>query len=193
MKTKFCTLITIAWLLFAFSSCVEKDELKDSSITLGAQANTTVDGFYAVGENKTYTMAEASADQANVDIFCFYELTDAIFNYTCLASPGSSITGIFAGEDAPEAWTTKNVTMFYQTTLTAVQFDAVQDDDALLYSSFVAADARKKAKDVKVDQVWAFKTTDNIYGLIKIKEVTHGNDGSVSFEMKSMFYEESVK
>ncbi len=188
MKTRIFTLAALAFLFASFTACEEKEEVTETKVTLGAQENTATDGFYAVSENKTYTMAEAGDDQTNVDIFCFYELTETVLNYTCLASPGSNITGIFTGEDAPENWATTNVTMFYQTTLTADQFDAVQQEDALLYSSFVSADARKKAKDVQVDQVWSFKTSDDYYGLIKITAVNHGNDGTVSFEMKSMHY-----
>ena len=196
MKTRFYTLLAVAVILFAFTACEEKEEDKTVSVTIGAQANTTIDGFYAVGEDKTYTMTEAKADQANVDIFCFYEYSEAdqIYNYTCLASPGSSITGIFTGEDAPETWTTLNVTRFFKTELTADEFDAVQENDALLYSLFLAADfTNKKAKDVQVDQVWAFHTADDYYGLIKITAVTHETNGSASFEIKKMYYEAPTK
>jgi len=190
MKTKYYTLLMVLCILFAITSCEKDDEVKITKVTLGAQANTSTDGFYAVREDKTYSMTEASADQANIDIFCFYELSETVFNYTCLASPGSGITGIFSGENAPENWTTQNTTRFLQTALTTDEYDAVQENDALLYSLFLAAESTyKKAKNVQVGQVWTFHTADDYFGLIKITGVTAGEDGDVSFEMKSMYYE----
>lgn len=184
MKTKILSLIVLVSLLFAFASCEKKDEVKVISVNLGAQASTTVDGFYAVGEDKTYTMAEACPDSLVIDIFCFYEASTG--NNIALASPGSGITGIFTGETAPEFWKHKNLTMFNITTLTAAQFDAIQDGDEIIATSYDAVNARKKAKDVQVDQVWAFHTEDGYFGLIKIKTVTQGTDGSVLFELKKM-------
>jgi len=190
MKTKYYTLLMVLCILFAITSCEKDDEVKITKVTLGAQANTSTDGFYAVEEDKTYSMTEAGADQANIDIFCFYELSETVSNYTCLASPGSGITGIFTGTNAPENWTTQNTTRFLQTALTTDEYDAVQENDALLYSLFLAAESTyKKAKNVQVGQVWTFHTADDYFGLIKITGVTAGEDGDVSFEMKSMYYE----
>jgi hypothetical protein len=194
MKLKFYSILMVSFIFLAMASCTEEKENWVKTVTLGAQASTTDDGFYAVGENKTYLMSEAYSDSSKIDIFCFYELTESVFNYTCLASPGSGITGIFEGSYAPENWLKKNVTRFFQTSLTAEEFDAVQENDALLYSLFLgAASTYKKAKNVQVDQVWAFHTADNYYGLIKITGVTAGNDGSVTFETKSMYYEATGK
>jgi len=184
MKTRFYTLLTVAVILFAFTACEDKDEDKTVTVTIGAQANTTIDGFYAVGENVTYNMADGCKDSLLVDVFCFYEAETG--NNIALASPGSGITGIFTGNDAPETWLHQNTTKFYLTTLTVANFDAVQENDDLLISSYNDVDARRKAKDVQVDDIWSFKTEDGYYGLLKITAVTQGADGSVSFEIKKM-------
>jgi|WetSurMetagenome_2_1015567.scaffolds.fasta_scaffold05443_2 hypothetical protein len=189
MKIKLYTVLTASLFLFAFASCTKDGDKWPATVTLGAQENTTTGGFYAVGEDKTYTMEKAYSDSTKIDLLCFYELSETVLNYTCLASPGSGITGIFEGDYAPENWISTKLTRFFQTSLTSAEFDAIQENDALLYSQFLgAASTYKKAKNVQVGQVWAFHTADNYYGLINITAVTAGNDGSVSFDVKSMYY-----
>jgi len=94
MRTIIYSFIALSCII-ALSSC-EKEE-KDTKVvaTIGAQSNTTTGGFYSVSKNKVYTQAEAFADQASVDILCFYEAEGG--NNVALASPGSGITGIFTG------------------------------------------------------------------------------------------------
>lgn len=164
------------------SGC-EKDDVKvDKSVTLGAQLNTTVPGFYAVGENKTYTIVQAAADPGKIDLLCFFET--AKDNFTCIASPGSGIKGIFT-TNHPDDWSAKNLTMFCQTTLTVAQFNAAQNGDMLIENSYDSNNSNKKAKDVKVDDVWSFLTADGIYGLILVTDVKQGDSGSVTFKLKT--------
>jgi hypothetical protein len=168
--------------VIALPSC-EKGE-KDTRVvaTIGAQSNTTTGGFYSVSKNKVYTQAEAFADQASVDILCFYEAEGG--NNVALASPGSGITGIFTGDSAPENWTEQNTTWLLNTALTAAQFDALAETDQIIVSSFIEADARRKAKDMQPGLVVSFKTEAGTYGLLKVTEVTQGASGSVKFEVK---------
>lgn len=186
MKNKLMLLIAATAMILTYSSCDKVEEI--SYITLGAQDNTTNDGFLAVGEEKTYTMAEAADDQTDIDIFCFFEGGDT-GNNIALASPGTGITGIFTGEDAPETWTTKNTTYFIKTTLTEEQFTALQEDDEILISSFDEVNARKKAKDLQVGDVWSFRTNDGYYGLILITRVVQGATGKATFIMKTTLVE----
>ena len=181
MKAKFALLMVLPLLAVMISSC-EKDK-EDPSVTLGAQANTTVPGFYSVSLDKTYTMSQAADNSGVVDMLCFYEAETG--NNIALASPGSGITGIFTGDDMPDNWTTKNTTYFFMTSLTATQFDAVQDGDALIETSFDSDNARRKAKDVQIGQVWAFKTQDGTYGLLLATAVTQGTDGTVTFRVRT--------
>lgn len=181
MKKTFALLMILPLVAVMISGC-EKDK-EDPSVTLGAQSNTTVPGFYSVSLDKTYTMSQAADNAGTVDIFCFYEAETG--NNIALASPGSGIDGIFTGDDMPDNWTTKNTTYFFMTTLTATQFEAVQDGDALIGTSFDADNARRKAKDVQVGQVWAFKTQAGTYGLLLATEVTQGTSGTVTFKVRT--------
>lgn len=171
----------LALVAVMISGCEKEKE--DPSVTLGAQANATVPGFYSVSLDKTYTMSQAAANAGVIDILCFYEAEGG--NNISLASPGSGIKGIFTGDDRPDTWSTKNTTFFFLTALTASQFEAVQDGDALIETSFDADNGRKKAKDVQVGQVWAFRTQDGTYGLLLATAVTQGTDGTVTFKLRT--------
>jgi hypothetical protein len=170
-------------ILLSVTSCEKKDEPKNKIVTIGAQENTITGGYYSVADNTVFTQTTAFADQTAIDILCFYEAEGG--NNIALASPGSGITGIFTGDSAPENWTTKRTTYFLNTTLTATQFDALTETDQIIVSSFIEADARRKAKDMQPGLVVAFKTEDGTYGLLKVIEVTQGAGGSVKFEVKT--------
>lgn len=149
-------------------------------VTLGAQGNTSTPGFLSVGLNKLYTLNQANQDQANIDIFCFYEEGNDI----AIGGPGSRISGIFGGEaNDPVNWAVKNGTLFSEvTTLTPEWFDALPDGDAAIQSYY--NDGRKKASRLTAGQIWAIKTQSEKYVLIKIISVTNGATGSVTFEYK---------
>lgn len=181
MKKILSLLLTASLLVFAVSCEKEKEDEKVIA-TIGAQSNATTGGFYSVSEDKVYTQALAFANQAAIDILCFYELAGG--NNIALASPGSGITGIFTGDSAPENWLTQNTTYFLNTALTAAQFDALVETDALIETSFIEADARRKAKDMQPGLVVSFKTADGTFGLLKIIEVEQGAAGKVKFEVK---------
>jgi hypothetical protein len=151
-------------------------------VMIGAQDNTTVGGFYSVSENKVYTQDQAYQNQAAIDIFCFYEASTG--NNIAIASPGSNITGIFTGTSSVENWTTKNTTHFNKTTLTVEQFDALAETDQLIETSFDTANNFRKAKDLKIDDIYAFQVEAGTYGLFKVTEVAQDSIGSVSFEVK---------
>lgn len=148
--------------------------------TLGSQYNTTTGGFYSIDENAVYTIANAFQNQSKIDMFCFWEEG----NDFSIASPGSSINGIFTGAYSFDNWTTKNLTMFCKTSLTAAQFDALAETDNIIVTSFDTANDRKKAKQLQSGDVWAFKTTLSKYGLFKVTAVSSDTTGTVSFAIK---------
>jgi|GEM_PF-545458 len=156
-----------------------------SSITLGAQDNATIPSFlsYTGGVYTTYMQSEAFNNQANIDMFCFYEDTPGHQNFMTLAAPGSNITGIFTGVTSPEMYTTKNLTFFVKTAMLPAAFDAVTND-ALVISSFDPANKFKKAKVLAVGDVYAFQIQSGKYGLLKVVAVTGTTDGSAQFEVK---------
>jgi len=189
MKTKLLSLAAIA-LLFsvAFTGCEKDDPEPTKNIAkLGAQSNTTFGGFLSVSEKKVYTLSLASQNQDKIDILCFYEAETG--NNIALAAPGSNITGIFTGDAAPENWTTKNQTFFTLPTsvITVAQFDALKDGEAIIESYFNAeqTSGNRKAKDMKIDDIWTFKTQSGTFGILKVTAVEQGATGYVEFEYKT--------
>lgn len=156
-----------------------------AGITLGAQNNATIESFLSYSGNAAtkYFQAIAFDHQADIDMFCFYEYTVEHPNYMTLAAPGSNITGIFTGATAPDNYTTKNVTYFTKTTLTAAEFDAVQND-AVVIASFDPDNKFKKAKALAIGEVYSFKLQSGKYGLLKITAVTGVEDGSLQMDVK---------
>lgn len=182
MKKVFYFLMFLTVALFLVTSCDKDDEPEVKKATIGAQANVTNGGFYSVSENKVYTMDAASQNQGVIDILCFYEADNG--NNIAIASPGTGISGIFTGNNAPENWTTLNTTYFNKTALTTAQFDALEETDELIFTSYDTAVDSRKAKDLQIDDIYAFKTQAEAYGLFKVTEVVQGTDGKVAFEVK---------
>jgi len=142
------------------------------AVTIGTQSNTTAKGFLSFSKSTEtqYSQDEAFNHQADIDMFCFYENTDGHVNLMTLAAPGSNIKGIFTGASAPTNYTTKNLTFFVKTTLTATQFDAIQND-AIILASYDPKNQYKKANLLTVGQVYAFQLQSGKKGLYKVTAV----------------------
>jgi hypothetical protein len=157
-----------------------------NSLKFGAQSNTTEKGFgsYSNSNATLYTQDEAFNHQADIDMFCFYENNPPSYvNLMTLAAPGSNIQGIFTGSTSPSNYTTKNITFFVKTTLTAAQFDAIQND-AVILASFDPKNQFKKAKLLTVGDVYAFKLQSGKYGLYKVTAVDGTQTGTLTISVK---------
>jgi len=167
----------------AFVGCDDDDSPSSpfKTVILGAQENTTVDGFYSFNQDETYTLDEAANNQSTIDLFCYY---DADKNKMTLTSAGANIAGIFTGDNAPENWVTQDTTYFHQleTTVLSVELFDLLTKDSDISSYWSNDDPKRKAKQLAVGDIHAFVTEDNYYGILKVTAVVEGNDGYVEFE-----------
>jgi hypothetical protein len=156
-----------------------------TTILMGAQDNVATESFLSFSDNQAtkYFQASAFDNQDKIDIFCFYENTATHQNMMSLGSPGSNITGIFTGASSPDNYTVKNLTRFYKTTLTAAQFDAIEND-AVILDSYNAAESRKKASVLAAGEVYAIYTQSGLTGLIKVIAVTGEETGTLEIAVK---------
>lgn len=154
-----------------------------SGVVLGAQNNTTDNGFMSATTGLTYNMDGAFENQELIDLFCFYEDTPEHQNLMTLAAPGSNITGIFTGEHAPEFYTTQNRTYFVKTDITAAEFDAATTDDLML-TKFDNESKLRKAKKLNADEVYVLLFQNGKYGLLKVISVEGTEDGRLTFDLK---------
>jgi len=159
----------------------------DSYVTvlLGAQDNVATESFLSLSNHAatTYFQAQAFEHQADIDMFCFFENTPDHANMMSLASPGAGITGIFTGASSPDNYTTKNLTWFVKTALTAAQFDAVQND-AVVLDAFDTENDFRKAKVLTAGEVYSFKLQNGKYGLLKVIAVNGEQTGSLEIAVK---------
>jgi len=183
----FCFVTTII-----MSSCKkdENNEPKKIIVKMGAQSNPTIGSFYSLGANKVYTNDLAESKQDTIDFLCFYEHDEVNnrINDITLSSPGANIIGIFTGSIDPSTWTTMNLTKFQVPVpeITVEEFDLLDKNDATIESYFdnSVTSSNKKAKLLTAGDIYAFKTHNNIYGLIKVISVGQNADGYVEFEIK---------
>jgi hypothetical protein len=191
MKSLIRIFALVLFSLFLLNSCEKEEETAQKLIAkLGAQSNATFGAFYSIDRNKTYKQDAAFTVQDTINLLCFYEhdeINNRINDIT-LASPGANITGIFTGESSVENWTVKNLTTFTlpATAITPAEFDLLEQNDAIIESYYdnTVVSGNKKAKLLKVDDIYAFKTHDNIYGLFKVTDVVQGAEGYVEIELK---------
>lgn len=182
-------LYLLALAFIASSTFIACDKDDDASpmrrVKIGAQENTTIGGLYSFNNETVYTLEQASQNQSTIDLLCFYENTPDRQNNITLASPGANIRDIFEGDNAPGNWDITDTTYFYQletTDLTITQFDALNETDVLIETLYNEEESKRKAKDLKVDDIYAFNTEDNYYGILKVVAVTQGATGSVEIE-----------
>lgn len=159
-------------------------------VKMGAQSNTTIGAFYSISQDSVYTQDAASTHQDIIDLICFYEhVSPSRLNDITISSPGANITGIYGGTTTdPSLWTTKRLTTFTapKTAITTAAFDLLKQNDATIadYYDATVTSGNKKAKTLAIDQIYAFKTQDNIYGLFKVINVAQGANGYVEVELK---------
>jgi len=70
--------------------------------------------------------------------------------------------------------------------ITAEEFDLLDQNDATIESYFdnTVVSGFRKATLLAVNDIYAIKTHNSIYGLLKVISVVQGADGYVEFELK---------
>ncbi len=156
-----------------------------TTVLMGAQDNVDVQSFLSLSDNLAtlYFQAQAFQNQEDIDMFCFFENNEESQNMMSLAAPGTGITGIFSGQTSPENYTTKNTTYFCKTSLTAVEFDAIQDD-AVVLDSYDPDNKFRKAKLLTAGDVYAFKLQSGLFGLFKVIAVNGEETGTLELAIK---------
>lgn len=113
--------------------------------------------------------------QANTNVGGFYSVSEDKVYTMDAASQNPGVIDILCFFE--EAY-------FSETTLTVDQFDALAETDQLIINAYDTANDFRKAKDMQVNDIYAFKTQSEVYGLFKVTEVLQGADGEVTFEVK---------
>lgn len=158
------------------------DLIRYNSISLNAQNAARAKSFLSLSDGVTYTLQDAFGTQTNINMIYYYDVITSDAN--TIASPGANIdASIFSGTYGLSNWTTKNTTRFYQITLTQQQFDAITDP-TFVVNSYSESSGKRKAKNLAVGDVYAFKVENTSkYGIFRVSEVTGQDAGNVVFSI----------
>lgn len=154
-------------------------------IILGAQNNTSEDGFYSFDDNLTYTLAEAFDIQEKIQLLYFFD--DLTGEDNVITGPGANIDeSVYNQEIGVHNWTTRNTVRFIDKTddITIEEFDACQNDSLILANTFEFSTGKRKAKNLAVDDIYSFVSEDQIEGLLKVININGEKEGTVEFELK---------
>lgn len=150
------------------------------SVVLGAQNNINKPGFIGFNPAKTYLLDQAYIKQDSIDILCYYYGTDQ----TTFSSPGSDVPDqVFAGSKNLTNWSVRNKSNFIKSSLNEAGFLAVTID-APIIDSWKDVDAKDKASNLKVGDVYLFELHNGRKGLILVKRLVSLEDGEVEFAVK---------
>lgn len=149
-------------------------------IRLGAQNNVFIPGFLSLSGALSYDLEGAFQNQETVDLLYYHSDDDQ----ACITSPGANIqSGIFSGDASLENWTTRNTTGFIKTDMTPEQFDNIFHD-GLLIPFYSNEEAKRKAKELIIDDVYVFKTESGLFGAFLVKSLDGTHDGEIVLGIK---------
>lgn len=180
--------------VYTFTVTDSKDKTASESFTITVEASggpitswtkplgsyqAATGSSFASSTGEVYLIAAAKANSAIIDFMYFYGAT----NFATLAAPDDAdVSTVFASADGPASWSTRNSTRFALTSLTAAEFDAIDNDIVVVEKATGAA--ATKVNNLAVGNVVAFitdatKTGGAKMGLVKIVSIATGATGSM--------------
>ncbi|MDT8393813.1 MAG: hypothetical protein RQ761_08200 [Bacteroidales bacterium] len=152
-----------------------------ASTVLGAQENEQTGGCLDIIGPAAYFHHEVAVDvilQEKTDILYYYFGDDE----NTIASPGANIEDeVFTVN--PANWTIVNTTRYIKTSLSANDFDNALNDSIIL-ANYNEGDAKRKAKNLRANDIYTFRTHDGKLGMFHVNEVTGTTDGSININIK---------
>jgi hypothetical protein len=164
------------------SSAQYGDIISYSPIAFGAQDNPATGGCFNIADSTIYGYQEVAADtslQKGIDIVCFYDDEDK----NTIASPGANFPdGVFPVN--PAEWTYINTTRYLKTSLTRDDFNTANNDSIIL-ANYDEGEAKRKAKKLKAEDVYTFRTQDGRLGIFIVDSVEGTTEGTVNISLKT--------
>lgn len=145
---------------------------------LGSYQSPTGSSFASIDGN-VYTLAQAFANQGIIDFLYWWGASTS----ATLGAPDDDLAGqVFTGVNGLPNWSVKNGTRFKATTITASEFDAL-DDGAPIIAAATGADQTRMGT-LSAANVIAFKTVTGKYGVIKVVSINTGAAGDITIDVK---------
>lgn len=153
-----------------------------SGVRLGAQSNSSLGSFYDADGNEVFTLSAAGNNSAAVDLVFLY----GEINKGTLASPSDeTVPFVF---DQVEGWSTVNTTELKRLTMTASEFDAIEDGANIIaaFNNGSAPSEGQRINNLSGGDVFAYKTTNGTTGVVKVNTIDASASGVVSFDVKAV-------
>lgn len=144
------------------------------NVVLGDQDNNTLGSFFASDEGAVYMQAEAKENQERID-FLYYN--DGV-NFASLAAPNDTYAGVIYNNasNGLQTWTTLNPTKFKVTTLTNNNFNLITTSAQIVTASILPTQPNQSdINNLEVGDILAYETAGDVYGLIRIDEISTDN------------------
>lgn len=155
----------------AFNVTVEEagvKVLKHTDVKLGSW-NDEIGSFYNAQENTVFTVSQAAANQAKVDLVFYKGVNDL----NAIAAPADESLESILTFDISN-WETRNATLFIKTEMTVEDFDAI--GEYYEFPEFVEAEANTKIVNMVNGDVLFFKTEAGALGYIKVVDLYSRGD-----------------
>lgn len=150
-----------------------------STKILGAQ-NAAAGSSFASIDGSVYSLAEAKANQTKVDWMYYYGATDLA---TLAAPDDAHAATIFTNAtNGLQTWTTKNGTRFKLVT-DAITWDNITDD-AVIVQQTASGVTETRITNLAAGKYLAFIAASGKKGLIKVENLTTGDNGSITISVK---------
>ena len=148
-----------------------------SAKLMGADLNADYGSFMDAHSGTVYMVGDAFDNQADVDFVYYHGST----NGATMAAPNESGAAEFNVYNL-DAWTTKNATKFTTTSLSATDFNDIENDATILE---VASDpSNDKANQLSQGDVIGFKTEDGKMGVFLVSNIVPERDGYIEIDVK---------
>ena len=143
---------------------------------LGSYDNLTHGSSFATIDGTVYKIADATLNQAKIDFLYWFGASTS----ATLASPADDASPTVY--PAVGTWTTRNDTKFQETTVTAAEFDQINNDAAIIAAATGASES--KIGELSVDDVLGVIAADGRFALVKVTAIEAGAAGTITLDIK---------
>ena len=149
-----------------------------TAILMGGLQNTEYGSFLDAEEGDVYKLGPAVTNQSLIDMVYYYGSAN---NATLCAPNDATVNGGSGNFDVCQVWTTKNATTFGPSSITASEFDDINNDTEI---SEISGLSLSKMTALIVGNVIAFETAGDKKGLVKITALENSNSGTITIAVK---------
>jgi hypothetical protein len=151
-----------------------------TAILMGAQYNPDYESALDAYNNKVYFISgdEDKNNAADIDILYYYGSANSA---SLVAPDDETVTGGSGDFSWTSDWGTQNDTRFKVSDVTVSEFDDMGDDETIATLSGMD---QSKLTQLSADDILAFQTADDKKGLVKVVDITTGDDGMIKIDVK---------